>query len=124
GLDEGVGTVDRAIDMALGGEIHYIARTMLLEQRPQRRPVADVHLRKAITGILRLGYRAQAGGVGQLVDVEYTRTRVIQQVPDDGGADEAGAPRHKDHGILETHQLGSARRDLARERCTSKRYCP
>ena len=48
GLDEFAGPVDRAVDMALGREVHHIARLVLIEQLPQRRPVADIDLREAV----------------------------------------------------------------------------
>ena len=48
GLNELAGTVDRAIDMALRGEIHDRMRLVPIEQCAQRQPVADINLGKRV----------------------------------------------------------------------------
>ena len=51
GLDELRRTVDRAVDMTFGSEIHHAMRLVRIEQAAQRWPVADVHLSKAIARV-------------------------------------------------------------------------
>ena len=53
GLDERGGTVDRAVDVALGGEIHHAVRRVRLEQMPQLGSIADVDAGEAIAGMIR-----------------------------------------------------------------------
>ena len=51
GLDEIGGPVDRAVDMALGGEVSNHVGLKLGEQPPDQRAVADVALDEAVARI-------------------------------------------------------------------------
>ena len=51
GVDEFAGPVDRAVDVAFGREVHDGVGRVLIEQRPQRRAVADVDLAERIAWI-------------------------------------------------------------------------
>ena len=90
GLDERGGPVDRAVDVALGGEVHHGVGGVLDEDLGDPVDVADVGLLEAQPGAVgdRLG-GAVGGRVGHLVDVDDLVVGVVDQVADDGGADEA-----------------------------------
>ena len=93
GADEGVRAVDRAIDMALGGEMHHRIGGMLGEHRIHGVAVADVGADEGVARAVGDGLeRAQVGGVGELVDVDDVRVRLAHEIAADRRADEAGSP--------------------------------
>ena len=51
GLNEFAGAVDRAVDMALGREIHHRVGLVFLEQLAQRRRLADAGLLESIVWV-------------------------------------------------------------------------
>ncbi len=104
GVNELAGPVDRAIDMALGGEIHHPMRLVAIEQGAQCRPIADIDLGECvarIAGGLRNG--AQVRRVGELVDVDHKGVGVVEQMADDRRADEAGSSGHEDRQAAKPH---------------------
>ncbi len=106
GLDELGGTVDRAVDMALGGEIHHAVRRVRLEQPPQLGSIADVDAGEAIAGVVRgLRNRVQIRGVGELVDIDDAGLGLVEQMPDHRRADKAGAAGDKDCGPAKPHAI-------------------
>jgi hypothetical protein len=92
GLDEFGRAVDGAVDVALGGQVHDAVRLVLAEQAADLGGVADVDL---LEGVARVagdaGQGVEVACVGQAVHVDHPVVGVSDQVPDDGGADEAGA---------------------------------
>lgn len=76
-LDKLGRSVNRAIDMTFGSKVHYIAWLMLVEQLTQRSSIANVDMREAVAGMatgLRDGI--EAGGVGELVDIDHGGSRI------------------------------------------------
>ena len=92
-LDEGVRAVDRAVDVALGGQVHHGIGRVLGEHRVHGGAVADVGADEGVARAVgdRLE-RAQIGGVGQLVDIDDVRVRLAHEMAADRRADEAGSP--------------------------------
>jgi hypothetical protein len=115
-LDERGGPVDRAVDVALGGEVHDRVGGVLDEDLRDPVDVADVGLLEAQSRAVgdRLG-RAVGGRVGHLVDVDDLVIGVVDQVAHDGGADEPLPAGDED-----LHPFGH--RDVPSSRCS--RYWP
>ena len=98
GLDESRRPVDRAVDVALGGEVHDRARLVLGEEA--RRPARGRRCRRA----RRRGARRRASDarlrevarVGELVEVDDRLALGRQPVEHEVRADEAGAAGHED----------------------------
>ena len=77
---------------------------VLIEQLPQRRPIADVDAGEAIAAVtLGLGDRVETSGIGKLVDVDDESFGIIEQMPDNRRADKAGATSYKNDGIFKPH---------------------
>ncbi len=92
GLHEGARTVDGAVDVTLGGEVHDRLWHELRERRSHRSPVADVRLNQPIAAVGRhLFQRIRARGIGELVDVEHLVPELTHQHPHEGRTDESGA---------------------------------
>ena len=102
GLDERVAAGDRAVDMALGGEVDDVVRLEGLERVRDRRPVADVDPGEAVVGRVVDGrQRGEIAGVGEGVDVEDVDAGA-DQVAANRGADETRPARHQhvSHGFV------------------------
>ena len=90
--------------MTFGREVHHIVWPVLIEQLPQRRPVADVDAGEAIAAVtLGLGDRVDASGIGKLVDVDDESFSIIEQMPDNRRADKTGTASYKNDGIFKPH---------------------
>src|SRR5262245_61861191 len=106
GFDERRRSVDRAVDVALGSEIHHRARRVGLEQFSERGPVADIDLSEAIAMVAcRLRDRIEIRGVSQLVNIDDVRFGLVEQMADHGGADKAGAAGNENRGAAKPHGL-------------------
>jgi hypothetical protein len=96
GLDERRRPVDRAVDMALGREMHHRVRLMLGEGRPHRPGIDDVRPQQRVPGMPgRFLERLLGGGVGHLVEVDHVVAGAAHDMPDDGRADEPAAAGQK-----------------------------
>jgi hypothetical protein len=72
GAHEGARTVDGAVDMALGGEVHHRARLVLGEQALDQGAVADVAMHEEVARVaFQAGERLAVAGVGQRVEVDH-----------------------------------------------------
>jgi len=92
GLDELGRAVDRAVHVGLGGEVHHRIRTEFGEDLVQGSRVADIDLVKLVARRVRdRGKRFEIAGISELVDVGDVVRRNVDQVPDHGRADKAGA---------------------------------
>src|SRR5262245_38365583 len=102
GLDECDRTVDRTVDVALGGQIHHQIGPVGLEQATKPWSVANVRVLEPVAGMVRgIRDRVRIGGVGQLVDIDDPCGGFAQQRANGGRADEARAPSHEDGSILQ-----------------------
>src|SRR5690606_29076585 len=101
GFDEGGRAGDGAVDMGLGGQVHYRVRLVFTENAIQLGAVADIDLLKRVArAVAGFGQGFQVAGVGELVDVHHAIRRVANDVTDDRRADEAGAAGDEDfHGL-------------------------
>jgi len=71
GLDELTGTVDRAVDVAFGGEVHHRIGLVLGQKRGHQRSIADVAMHEHVVRVaLQRRQRMQVAGVGQGVEVD------------------------------------------------------
>ena len=88
---------DRAVDMALGREVHDHVGMFFFKQAVDRLPVADVHLGKAEVRLPeQRRERGEVAGIGELVDAHEPVVRVVPaQIKQVVCADEAGAARDK-----------------------------
>ena len=84
---------DRAVHVALGGQVQHGVGPVLGEGRVHRGRIGDVGLHEAVAGRRRrFGHGARIGGVGELVEVHHlVPLRGVE--PADGGADEARPAR-------------------------------
>jgi hypothetical protein len=100
GLDEGARAVDRAVDMAFGGEVHHGIGSVFREDAVERGAVADVGLFKGVAGAVRdLRHVGEVRSVGQRVEV-HDLVALPDRVADDRRADEAGAAGDEEfHGL-------------------------
>ncbi len=72
GLQESLGLDDGAIDMGLGGEMEHARETVLVEQAPHQRGVADVALDEVKAAVRYQGLEAaDIGRVSQRVDDDH-----------------------------------------------------
>ena len=92
GPDEWRCAVDRAVDVAFGGEVKHGVGPHLAEDRVQRAAVADVRcvVAMAVAGA-RFGQRVEVAGVGQAVDIRHRPLGFADDVAHDGRADKARA---------------------------------
>ena len=84
---------DRAVDMALGREIHDHVGPLFFKQAIDRLPVADVHFGKAEVRLPeQRRERREIAGIGELVDAHEPVVRIVlTQIKQIVCADEAGA---------------------------------
>ena len=90
---------DRAVDVALGGEVHDGARAMRGEQVPDPLALADVALHETVPRVV--AHRVQiagVAGVGQLVEVDDRLARRLDGRDDEIRADEPGPAGDEEHG--------------------------
>ena len=81
GFDELGRTVDRTIDMALGGKIHDRIGLVLLEQLAERLCFADALTLECIAGVFSNAcQRFKIGSVGQFVDIDDAGLGVAQKM--------------------------------------------
>ena len=102
GLDEFAGSVDRAVDVALGGKMHHHVGLIGLEQLAHLGRVRDVGAHKGVALIVRhRRKRVEIARIGELVDHEHAVVALADGVAHHRRADEAGAagdekaPRHQ-----------------------------
>src|SRR5215218_1441281 len=97
GLDEGAGVVDRAVDVALGGEVDHRRGTMLGEDAPHLPAVRDVAVEEREARIVQhAGEVLEAAGIGELVEHEDAGRRLGEDEPHEVAADETGAAGDED----------------------------
>ena len=84
---------DRAVDMALGREVHDYIGSLVFKQAVDRLAVADVHPGKAEVRLPeQRRERGEVAGIGELVDAHEPVVRVVRtQIKQIVCADEAGA---------------------------------
>ena len=104
GGDERRRSVDRAIDMAFGREVHHSVGLLRREDLAHRGGVGDVGTDQHVAVVgPRLLQRLLRGRIGQLVDVDHDVVAVPHQVAHHRGTDEAAAA-----GQQEFHLAGYA----------------
>ena len=92
---------DRAIDVALGGQMDDMVRSKGLERLGDRSPVANVDLGEAIVRrVVDRRQRLQIAGIGERVEIEH-RGAVGHQAPAHGRADKSRAAGHKHFALHE-----------------------
>ena len=108
GLDEGRRTVDRTVDMALGGEMHDRVDGVLAQQRGDQHTITDIALDEVVArAVADRSKRGEVGGVGQLVEIDHAMVGCRDQVAADGRADEACSPSHQDiHAAVPLNRRG------------------
>ena len=80
GLDEGGGAVNRAVDMAFGGQMQNGVGTKSIERRPDRGAVANVGANKGIARTARRRReRRHIAGVGKLIQHEHFVVRLADR---------------------------------------------
>jgi hypothetical protein len=96
GLDESGRPVDRAVDMAFGGEVHHHLRPELLDDRARCRCIANVGLCKTIARFFRhAGEIVEVPRIGELVEDADFVPGVLNKVAHHRGADEPGTASNK-----------------------------
>ena len=92
GLDERGGAVDRAIDVAFGGQMQDGFGTKSLERRLDRVAVANIGAQKGIARtVRRRRERSEIAGVGKLVQHEHVVVHLADRLAHDRRADEPRA---------------------------------
>ena len=95
GLDEVGSARDRAVDVALGGQVHDAVGAEIRDSRVHCSAVADVGLEEAmVVASLDNLQRCLATGISQGIDGEDVVAFVQHQITDEGRADEAGTAGH------------------------------
>lgn len=91
GLDEGLGTVDGAINVTFGGEVHDGLRMVIFKETGHEFAVGDIAFDEGVAGMVdHLGQGVNVAGVGQFIDVGHFVTLGEGQV-NEVAADEAGS---------------------------------
>lgn len=101
-FDERGGAIDRAIDMTLGGEIHYGVRPVTCKKRRNKFAVSDITPDKDVLLVaLKRRQRLQIASVCQFVQVDDSVSGG-DGLEDEIGANESGAARDKKcfHSVL------------------------
>ena len=96
-LDEDLGVLDAAVNVALGGKVDDIIGVILGDQVGDQGLVADVALHEDVAGVaLDVLQVLQVAGVGQLVQIDEADVLVLlQHVMHKVGADETGTAGNK-----------------------------
>ena len=96
GLDEGIGPVDRAVDMALGGKVHDGPHAMLGEEAFDQGLVGNVAVHEVVARIaFERAQILQVARVGEAVQVDDGLVVIAQPVQNEVAADEAGTAGDK-----------------------------
>ena len=95
GAQEGLGIVDRAVDVGLGGEV-YDRIGLGADRLVHGRRIADVAPQKAVTRrLLEIGEVRRVSGVGHGVEVDDLEARaLVQRKANEVRADKAQTPRN------------------------------
>ena len=96
-LDEDLGVLDGAVNMALGGEVDDIVEIVLCKQALDQLLVADVALHKDVAGVaLNVLQVLKVAGIGQLVEVDQQNFRVLlEHIMHEVGTDKTGTAGDK-----------------------------
>ena len=107
-VDEGLGAVDRPIDVRFGRQIEDgVAAVHPRTRRAMAVAIGDVGLDESDARILNGPVEVQqAAGVGQLVDDDEAIGGVSERVVNEIGADEAGSARDEERTQLHRRPLG------------------
>ena len=98
GAQEGLGTVDRPVDMALGGKVHDRARAVLGQQAVDQRTVGDVAAHEMVPGIaLDGGQIFEVAGIGQRVEADDRLAGGTQPLEHEVGTDETCCASDENH---------------------------
>src|SRR5690349_5727557 len=91
--------MNRAVDVALGSEMHHGTWLVLAEQRSHELAVSDVALHETMPDVAFYpGQICQIAGVGQLVEIDDGGLLGCHPLQHKIGADESGAAGH-DNGV-------------------------
>jgi hypothetical protein len=102
GRDKILGAVDRAIHVALGGEVDERPRAVLGQEPRHEFPVGDVTPHEPVPRVAREAREVgQVAGVGELVEVHDRLVGAGEPVEHEVAADEAGAAGDEDHGCMD-----------------------
>ncbi len=97
GLDEHIRARDRAIDVALGGQMHHGLGLERGEGPVHGRTIGDIGLEEVIAlGAAHGRERLEIGRVGQLIDVQDLDADTADEVAHEGRSDEAGPAGNDD----------------------------
>ncbi|MCY1398211.1 hypothetical protein D9M71_132370 [compost metagenome] len=97
GLDELGRSIDGAIYMRFGGQVHHRSGAELGEYLVQSRYIADICLIEVIARrAVHIGQRLQVAGIGELVDVGDLVIGILDQVTNHRRSDEAGSAGYED----------------------------
>ena len=97
GLDEFTRTMDRAVDVALSGEIDHSTRTVLGQQLTDPCSVTDIALHKDMPPIaLQTGEVLQIARIGELVEIDDGLVVSRQPVKNEIRADKSSAACNHD----------------------------
>jgi hypothetical protein len=97
GLDEFAGTVDRAVDMAFGGEIHHDVGPVFAKDIEHGAAIADVLAHEGIAGLpADRRKRGQIAGIGEFVDDDDRFSQFACDQTAHRRTDETGAACHHD----------------------------
>jgi hypothetical protein len=99
GRDKILGAVDRAIHVALGGEVDERPRAVLGQEPRHEFAVGDVAPHEPVPRVIGQAREVgQVAGVGELVEVHDRLVGGGEPVEHEVTADEAGAAGDEDHG--------------------------
>ena len=112
GVDEGVGPVDGAVHMGLGGKVDDGVHRIVAQGLRYRIEIPDVAVNEAEVGLFPQGCQVfDVAGVGQGIQHGHPMGGVaLHPVVDEIGADKAGPARHQEGLGLVGHAASFARR--------------
>ncbi|MCY1367524.1 hypothetical protein D9M69_544650 [compost metagenome] len=126
GLDELAGAMNGPVHVALGGEIHHGAGSMVFQQLVNQCPVANIALHEHMPCVALQGLEIfGVAGIGQLVQIDHGLATLAQPVNHKVRSDEASGPCYQNHGyVLEGECLEWKRkRAQALQECFLEKDC-
>ena len=102
GVDKGRRAMDRAINMAFGGEMDQCPWTMRVQQLADQRPVANIAVHELVPRItVQAAQRIQVAGIGELVKIDHQLVALCQPVEHKVPTDKSGTARNQNgHDVL------------------------
>ena len=109
GLNEGIGAIDRAIDMTFGRQMHDMAWPVDREDALHGGGIANIRPLEGVTIGFGAGFEGfRRGRIGQRIDIHDMDVGMADEKPHQSRTDEARSPRDQDfHDLVRSQETNS-----------------